>query len=552
MSHSGAGRALLADFGYATQDLTLGRVLARQCARQPNKVFLTYLGDQRSYTYGDIERISNRLANGLLSLGIGRGAHVALIMENSPEFIFLVLALGKIGAVSVPVNTAAKGRLLHYYLAQSDAAALLIDATLLERVQAIDPAGLKLRDLVVVGETDDGEASAAHGWRCWDYARDLANADERNPGVEVQCSDLAFLSYTSGTTGPSKGNMLCHAAALGVGLSNAEHYGYRADDVVYTCLPLFHLNALQAATFGALVSGASLVLSRRFSVSNYWREVRECRATITNLLGSMLNFLWNQPPSPDDTHNDLRMASCVPVPRFGREFERRFGLSIISNYALSDYGMVTAYTTADPPEKFGSAGKPRLNFEVRIVDEHDFELEDGRTGEIVARTTMPWRAASGYYNMPERTLEAHRNLWFHTGDRGYFDADGYLYFVDRKKDAIRRRGENISAFEVERIIEAHPAVAESAVFPVRAEGGSEDEVAVALILKPDARATETELVEYCRDNMAYFMVPRYVELRAEFPRTLNQKIEKYQLRQAMEANLERAWDREKAGIAVRL
>ncbi len=550
MTVSGAGRELLTSLGYDTRDLTIGKVLARQVRRAGDKKFLTYLPDGRSFTFAEVDRISNRLANGFAALGLGRGAHAAIMMENRPEFILACWALGKLGAVAVPVNTASKGRLLHYYLDQSDSVALIVDGGLLDRLAELDPAALKIRTLIVVRESDAPLPRIAFGSAAVaDYHRDLEAAADDPPAVDVHCAELAFLAYTSGTTGPSKGNMLSHAAALGVGLSNAEHYGYRPDDVVYACLPLFHLNAMQAATNAALVTGASLALSRRFSVSRYWDEVRASGTTITNMLGSMVNFLWSQPRSDDDARNALRMVSCVPVPKFAREFEQRFGLRFVSNYALSDYGMITAYTTADPPGKLGSSGRPRRNFEVRVVDDDDFDVPVGQPGEILARTGDPWRAASGYYNMPEATLAARRNLWFHTGDRGYLDADGYLWFVDRKKDAIRRRGENVSAFEVEQIIAAHPAVAESAVFPVRVASGDE-EVGAAILLKPGATLTGPELIEYCRRNMAYFMVPRFVEFRDELPRTLNQKVEKYRLRQAFEDDPGRAWDREKAGIVV--
>ena len=542
---------LLTSLGYQTRDLTIGKVLARQARDFGDKVFLTCLPDGRRFTFAQVDRISNRLANGLLALGIGRGAHVAIMMENRPEFILLVCALGKIGAVAVPINTAAKGRLLQYYLEQSDSIALIADGGLLENVAALDANALELRRVIVFQEEGaTPPAGAIGGLPVADYRRDLDGGAETEIDVEVRCSDLAFLAYTSGTTGPSKGNMLCHAAALSVGLGNAEHHGYRASDVVYTCLPLFHLNALQAATYGALVTGASLALSRRFSVSRYWKEVCDSGATVTNMLGSMVNFLWSQPPSPDDTRNRLRLVSCAPVPKFAREFEARFGLRVVTSYGLSDYGMITAYTLADPADKLGSLGRPRRNFEVRVVDDDDLELPAGTVGEIIVRTGDAWRAASGYYKMPEATLQAHRNLWFHTGDRGYFDADGYLYFVDRRKDAIRRRGEHVSAFEVEQVIDSHPAVAESAVFAARSADG-EEEVAALVILKPSQALTERELVEFCARNMAYFMVPRYIGFRGEFPRTLNQKVEKYRLRAEVEQDVASLWDRERAGVVLK-
>ncbi|RZA16262.1 MAG: ATP-dependent acyl-CoA ligase, partial [Lysobacteraceae bacterium] len=217
---------------------------------------------------------------------------------------------------------------------------------------------------------------------------------------------------------------------------------------------------------------------------------------------------------------------------------------------MSDFGMATVFSVNDPQDKLGSAGRVRTFYEMKIVDDDDFEVAPGETGEIAFRCNEPWRAPSGYYKMPEATANARRNLWFHTGDRGYVDADGYLFFVDRKKDAIRRRGENISAFEVEQIICLHPAVAEAAVYPVRADT-AEDEVAASVQLREGAQADEKDLVAFCADNMAYYMVPRFLDMRPDFPRTLSQKIQKHLLKDEIEGRLASVWDRERAGIVVR-
>jgi crotonobetaine/carnitine-CoA ligase len=482
--------------GYRTSDLTLPAILARQARERGGQRFLTWLPDGRSWTFAEADRDSTRLAHGLAARGVRKGTHVALMLENSPEFLLLCFALGKLGAVTVPINTAARGTLLDYYLKQSDTELLIKDP----------------------GEIEPGPDTPLD--------------------AQVLYSDLAYILYTSGTTGPSKGNMMCQAAALSVGLSNVEHHGYRDGDVLYACLPLFHMNALHAASYAALVAGLPLALAPRFSASNYWKEVRAAGATVTNMLGSMASILWNQPPSPDD-RSTLRMVTCVPTPPFAREFEQRFGPRLVGSYGISDYGLVTAYTVNDPPEKLGSAGRARRGFEVKVVDD-----------EIVVRCDDAWRVASGYYNMPEKTAETRRDGWFYTGDRGALDAEGYLWFTGRKKDAIRRSGENISAFEVESIIDAHPAVAESAVFALPAAGG-EDEVAACVVLKPDAKLTEAELVAYCAENMAYFMVPRYVRYRTDLPRTLNHKVEKFKLRGELAADPALAWDRERAGILVK-
>jgi crotonobetaine/carnitine-CoA ligase len=312
---------------------------------------------------------------------------------------------------------------------------------------------------------------------------------------------------------------------------------------------LFHNNALLAAMGAALVVGGSVILSQRFSVSKFWPEIIESEATITNLLGAMTSFLWKETASAEHAENSLRLVSMAPPPKFAREFEVKFGLRVMSNYGLSDFGMATSYTADDSREKIGSIGRPRAGMEVKIVDDDDFEVPPGVAGEIVLRCNDPWRAALGYYKLPEATLAAHRNQWFHTGDRGMFDADGYLWFIDRKKDCIRRRGENISAFEVEQIISTHPEIAGAAVFPVATQSNDE-EVAAVVVRRPGSRCNEAELVDHCQRNMAYFMIPRYIVFRDELPVTVNQKVEKFKLRQDLEADLSKAWDRERAGIVL--
>ncbi len=246
----------------------------------------------------------------------------------------------------------------------------------------------------------------------------------------------------------------------------------------------------------------------------------------------------------------MRLCLSTPLPRFAPEFEQRFGMRFVSGYGLSDFGPVAAFTLSDPASKLGSCGKPRFGYEMRIVDGDDFDVPVGQTGEIVLRTNLLWDIASGYYKNPQATVETWRNGWFHTGDRGYLDGDGYLWYVDRKKDAIRRRGENVSAFEVEQVLLRHPAIADVAVYAVDADT-AEDEVAAAIILREGATLSEAELIEHAQKNLAYFMVPRFVRIEADLPRTLTGKIEKYRLREDAKKDPTGMWDREKAGIVVK-
>ncbi|MBN8841000.1 MAG: AMP-binding protein [Sphingomonadales bacterium] len=313
---------------------------------------------------------------------------------------------------------------------------------------------------------------------------------------------------------------------------------------------MFHVNALQGATYNALMVDASIALQKRFSASGFWRDVRDSGATLTNLLGAMVNILWSQPPAPDDADNRLRMCMSAPIPSFGRDFERRFGLRFIQSYSLTDFGPSHAFSLVDPVAKLGSCGRSRAGIQARIVDENDFELPPGGRGELVLRHDMPWTHSMGYYKMPEATAKAWRNGWFHTGDRGYIDEDGYFWFLDRVKDSIRRRGENISAFEVEQVLLGHPKIKNVAVFAVKSEM-SEDEVAVAIVPQAPGAVTPEAIIEFCSGAMARFMVPRFVLLIDELPVNASQKVEKRRLQQMAEEDLSRFWDRDKAGIVLK-
>jgi crotonobetaine/carnitine-CoA ligase len=535
---------------YALRDLTFPKVLRRQADAAPDKVFLTETATGRTWTYRAIDTWTSRIAAALEAFGVAQASHTGVLMGNGAEHLAVFFALGKLGAVSVPVNTAARGELLRYYLAQSDCESVVVEASLAPRLAEVLPL-LPLVKRVLVVRTADGEGAIAPtpALAVADFQALVDAAPAAPTAREVKCSDLLLIAYTSGTTGPSKGSMLPHAAALAYGTSAAEAQGYRKSDIFYVCLPLFHNNALLAATGAALVCGASVVLSRRFSVSRFWGEIREARATITNFLGAMSSFLWSQPPSAADRDHQLRLVSMAPTPKYAAEFEQRFGLRAMNNYGLSDYAMVTSFTQWAPRGKLGSIGQPRRGYEVKIVDDDDFEVAAGEVGEIVLRAEEPWTATFGYYKMPEATLASRRNLWFHTGDRGLKDTDGYFWFVDRKKDCIRRRGENISAFEVEQIIATHPEVADAAVFPV-ATPSNDEEVAAVLVRKPGASVDERAVVAHCQRNMAYFMVPRYIQFRDALPTTMSQKVEKFRLRQDLEADLSKAWDREAAGVTL--
>ena len=535
---------------YTLAERTIGRILAEKAQRIPDRTWLLWQ-DER-YSFADLEALTNRYANGFAALGVGKGDHVAVLLPNGPEFFWTIWGLGKLGAVAVPVNTAAKGELLRYFIDQSDSQWIAVDDEAAQRVAAVADNVPKVRGFLYHGAKAPAECGIVSKSGPILPLADLGRALDRRPPLEaVRHDDLHLLMYTSGTTGPSKGVMSPHSQGHGVGWALAKYYGYTPDDVIYTCLPLFHGNALWYSAYAALWAESPLAVALRFSATTFWDDIRRFGATQFNTLGAMTNILWKLPASPADHDHKLRLCMTVPVPKeIYRELQERYHVKITSVYAMTENCPVTLFTPDDPPEKAGSAGKTRGYAEIRIVDDDDRECAPGETGEITMRATEPGMMMTGYYKMPEATAKQFRDGWFYTGDRGYLDSDGYLFFVDRKKEAIRRRGENISAYEVELILSRHPKVLEVAAIPVASEM-SEDDVMVYVVLRQGAKMTEEEVVAFCSENMAYFMVPRFVAFTDALPKTPSEKIEKYKLKRDAEAQRADLWDREKYGIVVK-
>lgn len=538
----------LRELGLAIEELTFSNLLARQAERNGDRCYLEFEGSR--WSYGDTDRQTDRIANGLLDAGIRPGDHVALMLGNSAEMLFLTYALGKIGAVCCPLNMAARGDLLAYFLTQSDAVAAIVGTDRWSRLAEVAAKAPALKLAVKVDEAggDDLSAAMPPGVRCVPFESVRGGADRR-PQIAVRPDDAQGIYFTSGTTGPSKGVLTTNAQSFAWSIGRVEFLGYQPDDILYTCLPLFHLNALNSAAIAALVGDAQLALSRRFSASRFWDEIRRSNATQFNLLGSMVNILWAQPPSPLDRVHRVRQCGTVPVPLFAPDFEQRFGVKFVTSYAITDAGQGTFLQPGYPQEKFRSTGLPRPGVQIEIRDEQDQPVPIGYPGEICMRSEDAALAPRIYYKMPAETAKANQGGWFHTGDRGYFDTDGYLWFLDRNKDAIRRRGENISSWEVEQVIGSHPAVLDVAVIAVSSEM-AEDEVTACIVLREGQALAPSELVEFCNGRMAHYMVPRYVEFLSDLPRTVSEKVQKRELRANVEARFATLWDREKAGIRL--
>ncbi|MBU4604422.1 MAG: AMP-binding protein [Proteobacteria bacterium] len=528
------------DKGDITRKQVLHQVLKDKAAQFGNREFLRF--DQESFGYQDFDQASDRVAAGLQALGVGKGDKVAIIMGNRPEYLFLWFGLSKLGAVEVPVNTAHRGELLSYMLGQSGSKLVVAEAAFLDRLAPVLSELPQLEQVVVLG----GEDPFALDKPVFDYAEMVDNQGGYRR-TDVLWSDPFAIVYTSGTTGPSKGSVMPHNYALFMGEICKAAADYGPDDCLYNALPLFHGNAQFLSTMPALMSGARMVLGTRFSASNFWAEVKKHGCTEFNYIGGILQILYKAEPRPDDADNPLRILfGAGAPPDLYKPFEERFGVRLIEGYGMSEIGVPMLNTVRE--RKIGSCGKLLPGYEVKLVDDDGLPVSPGQPGECLLRTLEPNCMLREYHDMPAQTVEAWRDLWFHTGDYLTQDEDGYYYFVDRKKDAIRRRGENISSFEVEKGVRTHEAVLECAAVAVKSAMG-EDEVMVCLTLKPGMELTPEELIAHCAEQMAYFMVPRYLRFMEALPKTPTERVQKVLLRN--QGVTEDTWDREKTGFELK-
>lgn len=502
----------------------LGTLLERRAEEIPASPFLAMTGGLR-LSYGEFNERVNNLAHGLAANGVAAGDRVAIMLANSLEFLLASYALKKLGAVEVAVNTGFRGPGLVHVVNLTEARLLITEDQFVEPVAAVVGELEHLRTVAVVG--DATAAGRALGGLEAGRFEDLFGARGDNPERRVHDTDLGTVLFTSGTTGPSKGCMLSHRYGVRVAEFISESLGLREDDCLYCPFPLYHVDAAFLTVAPAILLGATAAIGARFSASRFWDEVREFEATVFDFMGATLTILWKREALPEDADNPVRLAWGVPMPSWRREFERRFDLKLVHGYGLTDGGM-PCWENPEAKEPVGSCGKPRHPYEVRILDEHDDELPAGEIGEIAIRPLEADIVMKGYWGMPEATVETFRNLWLHTGDYGRMDAEGHLFFEGRKKDAIRRRGENISAWEIEEVVHAHPAVLEAVAVGVPSELTEED-VKVYAVLHAGAELDEEGLREYCSTRMARYMIPEYVEFIDEIPKTPTGKPEKYKL-----------------------
>ncbi len=529
--------------------LTVRAFLEQAVAEVPDAPYL--LWEDEVVSYAAFNASVDRAASMWHGLGVRRGDRVAFMVDNKPEFLSAWLGLAKLGATLVAVNTGFKAAETEYLLQHSMAKLALVDPRHADMFAAMLPRLAGLEQVLVLGQDE----------RFPDYATLVADADGRAPAVEVSPDDVISFIYTSGTTGKPKAVMQTQRSFVLTGQSYPVWMGMAPGDRIYACLPLFHINSQAYSTMGAIGARGAIVLAPRFSASRFWDEIRSRQVAVFNFIGAMTLILSKKEPAPDDRDHSVKVAYGVPaLPGELRALlEQRYGMTVLSGFGMSEttFGLVESL---DGPRKPGSMGKPRHHpdpsvprTEARVVDEQGRDVPAGTVGELVLRGPA---LMAGYFNDPERTAEALRDGWLFTGDMAWQDEDGFFFFVDRKKDIIRRRGENVSSLEVEDVLNDHAAVLECAVVGVPSEL-TDEELLVFVVPRPDAHFDPAELAAWADERLAAFKVPRYYRTIEALPKTDTQKIEKHALRPLADVtgdvfDLEAARGRGRAGAALPL
>jgi len=530
-----------------------------------DKLYLTFIRDfdkgiDEKYTYKDMDLLSNRLGNGLMKLGIKKGDGIALMEINSPEFLFTVFATFKLGTYCVMVNVALRGEGLKFIIDHSDASAIIVHWSLLDAILEIKSQVPKIKHLIVDTNEAPADFKLPEGTISF---QDIMQAPDDDIDVEIDRDDIVMLMYTAGTTGLPKATVFRQNRLVGgnnvqtlVSLSRMPQLFGEPDDTLHTCLPLFHANALYLSSLPCFFTEKPLILAKRFSASRHWDICRKYGITRFNALGAMIPILMKQPERSNDQNHKVREVFSAACPKeVWAAFEERFGVKILEFYAATDGGgfILGNWGTEDVP--VGSMGSPAPGTIAEIMDDDGFLLAPEKVGELVflvKENEMKTRKVNYY-----KDDKSSKNLiqegkdgqnWFHTGDLAYKDKDGWLFFVDRKKDSIRRRGENIASYSIEKIINLNDKIFESAAYGVKSELG-EDEVMVAIVLKPGETMSPTELLDFCQDKMAYFMIPRYIDYVDKLPKNEVHRILKRILKERGVTGS--TYDREEEGYIVK-
>ncbi|MEC7845452.1 MAG: AMP-binding protein [Actinomycetota bacterium] len=512
-------------------------VLRERVRRHPEKTYLEVPWANESYTYAETLDLAERVGSGMLTAGASAGDRVLIMIPNCSAYIFAWLGSSIAGLVEVPINTAYRGAFLAHQVSTTTPSIAIISPEYVERILDVSDSFETVKHFFLVGNDDDIENAlsvlhdhnkAASRWN------DLLTS-ERIALPDVMHSDLGSIFFTSGTTGLSKGVMMPHAHMYLFADETVSLTRLTENDTYMSCGPLFHGNSQFLAAYPALIAGSRYVLQERFSASEWINQIRSCKATVTNFIGVMMDFVWQQEPKPEDSDNDLRCVFAAPTASsILEEYKQRFGIeAFVEVFGLTETCMpiLTPYGIDRPAGAAGLLNKEW--FDIRLVNpETDEEVEIGEVGELVVRANYPFTSCQGYFDMPEKTVEAFRNLWFHTGDGLKRDEDGWYYFVDRLKDALRRRGENISSYEVEQALSSHPLIGEVAAIGVPADQeAGEDEVMVFIVPEEGAQISPDEVWEYSQKQLPDFAIPRYIHFLQELPKTPSEKVRKIELRE---------------------
>ena len=503
---------------------TLGEWLRAEAALDPGRPFVQCASDW--VTLGELDWRSDRVAAALQNAGVEKGDRVAINLANRIEYIVLIYAVAKAGAIQVPLNTYLRGGFLRHQLVQTTPKIYIGDSEAIQMLAPVMPTLSAQPPIVLVGESDaDLPLRPALTYaQLEDCAADLVTTD-------VEPTDVCTIIYTSGTTGPSKGCTITHGYYCNLVNVFVDAGWYEKGDIVFGANPLFHFSGQTWLVAAALAVRGSAIVEPVFSASKYMARIRETGATAALGMGAMGMAILAQPPDDDDRNHKLRHITFMPsTAEFIAQFEKRFGIAPFAEV----FGQSECWPAllGDPRGKRrpGSMGKLTKGLQVKIVDDYDVEVPVGVSGEIVVRPDEPFRLFSGYWNDDRATVQNFRNLWHHTGDRGFADEDGYFWFADRKKDSLRRRGENVSSIELEQAIIAHPSIEQAAVHSVPSELG-EDDIKLCLVLVPGCAIEPAELFEFLRKSMPYYAIPRYFEVMDSLPANVNGRVQKFVLRE---------------------
>jgi crotonobetaine/carnitine-CoA ligase len=504
-----------------SEDMSWAELLEEKASKHRDNIFLLF--EDKQFTYGRMDENANRIANFLKSFGGTRGKGVAIMMGNSPQFLDVFFGSQKLGMYSIPINTSLRGDSLQYILNHSDAELLVLDEEFLDVFNKIADRAQNIKTVIVNRSVPPSKSALPKG--IIDLAKAYSLSAQKPFGTHDK-DDVCFILYTSGTTGLPKGVVYRYGKSTVKLLSVPSYAFYKKSDVFYTCLPLFHGNALFVTVTQCMHQGAKVAIAKKFSASRFWDDIRKYDVTAFNTIGAMIPILMKQPQKSNDRDNKARftLSSACPVDEW-EKFEKRFGIKIYESYGAVDGGGKTIWNLGNAP--VGSIGKPSPNTKYRLVDKDGNDVPDGTPGQLIFESRGKKKSVE-YFKNEKASNEKLRNGWIYTGDLVKRDSKGYLYFVGRNAEFMRIKGENVSAYEVEHTIQKHPSVLEAAVYAVPSEL-AEDEIMTCVSVVSGHQLNESELIAFLKEDLPKFAVPRFVKIVKEFPKTETQRIKKKEL-----------------------